>query len=698
VSSIRFLTRIFLLLIVSIVAVACNSGNSGNNDNPTPTVIMDGSNGGVANNATNVSLDPIIVLKFSQVMNPLTIDGTTVSLVAQNGNSVAIGSIIANTDNTGFTFSPESALESNTKYMVNISNGVKSQNGKSIVATSFSFTTGSSYVPTVPTVAIIQPANNATNVSKSPIITLQFNEQVQNVNTTTVTLHQGSATGTIIPTGSIVAGDNNTYTFSPSTPLESSASYYVVLTNGITSLSNIQLVNVAFSFTTGDFTVPTVQMTTPSNNAESVSLTPNITLQFSQPVQNVTTSTVTLRQGSATGSIVATGNITAGDNNTYTFSPSNPLNSNTAYYVVLTSGITNLSNTPLANTSFSFTTVRQWVNLGNAGFSAGQATYTSLAIAPNGTKYVAYADGGNGNKATVMMFNGTSWVTVGSAGFSAGSIIYMSLAIAPDGTPYVAYEDSGHGNYATVMMFNGTNWAPVGSAGFSGSVASCISLAIAPNGTPYIAYEDNSFNHGATVMMFNGTNWVLVGSREFSADIARNQSLAISQDGALYVAYEDSGNGERTTVMTFDGTNWVPVGSVGFSASVATNQSLAIAPDGTPYVAYEDGGNSNKATVMKFDGTNWVNVGNAGFSAGTASSTSLAIASDGTPYVAYQDGGNKYKATVMMFDGANWVDAGSAGFSDGTASYTSLAIAPDGSLYVAYEDGVNSNKATVMVF
>ena len=55
-------------------------------------------------------------------------------------------------------------------------------------------------------------------------------------------------------------------------------------------------------------------------------------------------------------------------------------------------------------------------------------------------------------KATVMKFDGTGWVKVGSAGFSAGEVSYTSLAIDND-TPYVAYRDVANSDKTTVMNF-----------------------------------------------------------------------------------------------------------------------------------------------------------------------------------------------------------------------------------------------------
>jgi hypothetical protein len=99
-----------------------------------------------------------------------------------------------------------------------------------------------------------------------------------------------------------------------------------------------------------------------------------------------------------------------------------------------------------------------------------------------------------------MKFNGTDWEPVGDAGFSASETSYTSLAIGSTGTPYVAYQDGGNDSKATVMKFNGTAWVNVGDAGFSAVGASCTSLAIDSTGTPYVAYRDEDSK--ATVMKY----------------------------------------------------------------------------------------------------------------------------------------------------------------------------------------------------
>ena len=97
-----------------------------------------------------------------------------------------------------------------------------------------------------------------------------------------------------------------------------------------------------------------------------------------------------------------------------------------------------------------------WMNVGNAGFSAGQVADLCLALNSSGQPYVAYRDAASG-KATVMKFDGTNWVNVGTAGFSAGRVWSESLAFSPIGQPYVAYNDGVNSYKATVMKYDFPN-------------------------------------------------------------------------------------------------------------------------------------------------------------------------------------------------------------------------------------------------
>ncbi len=290
-----------------------------------------------------------------------------------------------------------------------------------------------------------------------------------------------------------------------------------------------------------------------------------------------------------------------------------------------------------------------------------------------------------------MKFDGTNWVNVGNAGFSAGAAGSTSLALdSASSTPYVAFPDAGDSFKATVMKFDGTNWVNVGSAGFSAGLAGSLSLAL-DGSTPYVAYQDGGNNDKATVMKFDGTNWVTVGTAGFSAGKAQFTSLAL--DGSTpYVAFEDGGNSNKITVMTFDGTNWVDVGSAGFSAGLGGFTSLAL--DGSrPYVAFLDEFHSNKATVMVLDnaqsGPNFVVTQSADTDDGTCGEVYCTLPEALT--AANTDSGNAHTITFDIPE----TDAGCAAANECTITLGGTLPAIDNANGITIDGSSNLGKITI---
>ena len=393
------------------ITFTTESGSSPvNPDNPADTTSPTVNLVAPSNNATNVSTNPSIQLVFSEAVQNVNASTVTLHAGSASGPVVALNPLTAGASNT-YTVSPSSALNQQTLYYLVLSSGISDSSGNALAPTRFSFTTGDF---TNPSVSLLTPSNNATGVSLNPSIQLQFSEAVLNVNSS-ITLREGSPTGSVVAIATPTPGANNTYTLSPSAALQQQTLYYVVLSNAITDSSGNALTPTTLSFTTGDFTAPTVTMVTPSNNDTGVALTPTITLQFSEAVLNVNSSTVSLRKGSTTGSVVATSAVTAGANNTYTFSPTAALDSLATYYVVAESGITDGAGNALTTTSFSFTTLNTWSTVGSAGFASVGNNYSQLAFDSTGTPYLVYADSASGEQAIVTKFNGSAWVPIGPA-------------------------------------------------------------------------------------------------------------------------------------------------------------------------------------------------------------------------------------------------------------------------------------------
>jgi hypothetical protein len=101
-----------------------------------------------------------------------------------------------------------------------------------------------------------------------------------------------------------------------------------------------------------DTTPPQVSSRSPGSGATGVSATTNVTATFNEPVQGVSSSTFTLRQGST--SVAASVSYDSGTR-TATLDPSSSLTAGATYTASLTSGIRDLAGNALAALSWSFT-------------------------------------------------------------------------------------------------------------------------------------------------------------------------------------------------------------------------------------------------------------------------------------------------------------------------------------------------------
>jgi hypothetical protein len=202
---------------------------------------------------------------------------------------------------------------------------------------------------------------------------------------------------------------------------------------------------------------------------------------------------------------------------------------------------------------------------GGISDNTGWSGSPSLGFAPDGTPYVAWHDGGD-DEIYVRRWSGSAWEEVGTGSATGGGISdntgwsgSPSLAVAPDGTPYVAWQDNTGGDYDIyVRRWSGSSWVEVGvdsasgggisdNTGWSGSP----SLGFAPDGSPYVAWHDDSGGDWEIyVRRWNGLSWEEVdagsasgGGISDNVGTSDNPSLAFSQGGMPYVAWCDQSGG-----------------------------------------------------------------------------------------------------------------------------------------------------------
>lgn len=303
-----------------------------------------------ANNKTSVSTLTTLSVSFSEKMDSTTINSTSFTL--RRGASVISGTVTYS--GTTATFKPANELEGNTVYTGTIKDRVKDLAGNTIDSGFlWSFTTGAAIDTRAPAVISVNPLPNATAVSQSGKITVNFNEEVksESISSTSFILKRGT---TVIPGTLSVSGSTLTYT--PSSELDGNALHTVTVTKEVKDTAGNQMTtDYSWSFTTlGDVIAPAVSSVSPLANSTGVQTNVRPSVTFSEIIDpsTVTTSTFTLKNGTLTvaGAVSVSGN-------SITFIPSSALSGNTSYTVAATKGIKDIAGNPLVTEyTWGFTT------------------------------------------------------------------------------------------------------------------------------------------------------------------------------------------------------------------------------------------------------------------------------------------------------------------------------------------------------
>jgi hypothetical protein len=185
-----------------------------------------------ANATTGVPVGQVLGATFSMAMNPATINASTFTVIGPGGTAVA-GAVTYS--GVTATFTPAAALAYGALYTATITTGAQNLAGTSLAASYvWTFTT----ITPPPLVVSVVPANGATGVPISQVLSASFNEAMN-----CATLASPAATFTLSGPGlTAVAGTagcaGSVATFTPSNSLAANTIYTATISTGAKSLAD----------------------------------------------------------------------------------------------------------------------------------------------------------------------------------------------------------------------------------------------------------------------------------------------------------------------------------------------------------------------------------------------------------------------------------------------------------------------------
>ena len=534
-----------------------------------------------ANGATAVPLNSLLVAQFNE---PLSVISATTGLQLQQGSTAIQGAIALSRGNTQVTFTPVAPLTAGTVYTIAVTAQITdvAENPLTNPGT-FTFTTGTAADTTTPTVATYSPLNGETGVPTNASVKLHFSKQIDPLTATTSDFYlYPPDSGIPVPAAITFTPDGLTATLAPSSPLQSSTTYTIVATGGISDLEGHALSYFSTSFTTGnatDTTAPTVTQVSPPNASAGAPLNTQVVAVISAPVSAVSigSSAITV----STGGTPVSGTITlSADQTTLTFTPGGALAPTTAYTVQV-SGFTDQAGNPVTPFTSTFTTGT--VAFGGGSFTVSGTNPVSGATGVSVSSPVTFTmsnliNPASVNPNTVFVYDpaiGGSQVVAGTYSVSGNTVIFTPLTPYPGNTlmnmgVYGLADEAGNLDYQLGYSFTTANTvdhtAPTvtitpsngaTNVGLNTQVVLTFSKSINPS-----TISSNSVN------MWNG-------------DVPLNPSISVSRDNRTVVLNPGVGQLPSGATLTVTLTGAIQDFSGNALTPTSSQFTLTTAPSGT---------------------------------------------------------------------------------------------------------------------
>ena len=308
--------------------------------------------------AVNVGDNAGIIVRFSEPIDPLTVNATTLAVASPLGAidySVGFGNGTRDVYLTPYAPLPDGQVVTVTLLGVTDLGG----NAAAPSATQFAVTDGPDLVP--PMAIATNPANGLVNVPTNVVIAVRTNEPIDPSTVTSSTFPvYDNFVGQQVPGTYSVSSDSRTISFAPSAPLGVGRSHSVYFSGyGMTDLSG-NLIGPAgglsnFSFSTGYAAAgagPQIVGVSPADQLVGVPRNTQVVIDFDRSIDVLSASLISLSAGGQTvPTIMAFGN---GDARVV-LTPVSPLAPGTLYTLTI-GAVTDLSGLPATAVTQHFTT------------------------------------------------------------------------------------------------------------------------------------------------------------------------------------------------------------------------------------------------------------------------------------------------------------------------------------------------------
>ncbi|MBC7861507.1 MAG: hypothetical protein IAF38_00955, partial [Bacteroidia bacterium] len=275
----------------------------------------------------------------------------------------------------------------------------------------------------------------------------------------------------------------------------------------------------------------------------------------------------------------------------------------------------------------------------------------AIASDNNGVQYVAYTDGGSGDKISVKRYVNEHWTYVGPRGFSPAKADYVKIATDNLNRVYVAYQDYANGNRLTVQFYNGFSWNVIGTPGMGNDTTIRFDLCVDKSTSRPLVFFTDSVDI-STVMEFNGSTWNVLGATNFAQSNMYEIEIS-SNNGTPYLSYISYGP-STLNVLKFNGTAWVSAGAVPPSfVNAGWNSAVTFDINDVPHIAFEDITASSHASVMYLNAGVWNYLGTPGIAAYSTWYHNLAFDQSNNAFLSCTKIGGA-AAQIFKYNGTSW--------------------------------------------